>query len=235
MFRSFMCAGCVFASLFGASLLVGAGPAGAVVAQGPKPPAVAKAPATDAEQDADFADYQQRLFTLIRTFKRYRTTLPDIEAAMGADFAIEDQKGGNVGWLIKASPAYKSLRMNHRVSLYYGEPLRDKPLTQGIYFEAQYYVNFQQADTAMALYTDPARCLTVAAFEGVLTAAKLKYTVKAHPDTGEMLISSGLDTVMKADGIFVLADVYPGTTGYADAAHQRLDETHGCIRMVSVD
>lgn len=184
--------------------------------------------------DADFQDYKQRLFTLIGHFKRYRTTVPDIEAIMGADFRTEDQKGGNNGWIIKVAHGYKSLRMNHRVSLYYGEPMRPKPLSDKIYFETQYYVNFSQAEPQMAMYLDEKRCLSMADLEAALTQAKLKYEFEFHPESDEFYLSVGFGNLMAPDSIYILAVAAPQTIQYTDNAHKKIDPSRGCVESVSI-
>ena len=190
-------------------------------------------PDANAVNDKDFLEYKSRLFRLIREFRRYRTTASDIKSIMGVDFGRPDQLNSENAWIVGVEGRFKSLRMNHRVALYYDpvrfDPARGKSTIRQLQFETQYYVNFAQAEPPMALYKEPARCLTVAELEAALTAANLQFKVSSR-----QFITVGYDNVIRPNGMALLATAYPNTVGAAEGSRQEPDLAHACIESVDI-
>jgi len=200
-------------------------------------------PETRSDQDAinlgDFRDYKGRLFRLITEFRRYRTTVPDIEQIMGMPFRAYEKPNDNPGWIVGIAHGFRSLRMNHRVALYY-DPMRLNrqrrwSTIRHIEFETNYYVNFAQGDPPMQMYEDPARCLTAAELEAKLRAASLPFEITPpSADDDRRFITVGQQDLLAPDGMSLMAVVRPKAPPGPGASGATPDIAQACIESVDI-
>ena len=192
----------------------------------------------DAANREDFGEYKRRLFRLIVEFRRYRTTVPDIEEILGMEFRTREERYSQPGWIIGAAHGFKSLRMNHRISLYY-EPVRFHAVRgattiKQLQFATQYYVNFAQAEPPMTFYKDPARCLTVAELEASLTAAHLAFKISPPSDPDRRFLTVGFGDFLRPDGMSLQASIDLSTVRAIGGSLPAPELAHACIENVSV-
>lgn len=189
----------------------------------------------EAVNRADFNDYKRRLFRLIIEYRRNHTTVADIENIFGQSIRDREERYNQFGWIVGASHTFKSLRMNHRISLYY-DPARGRATIKDIHFEVQYYVNFSQAEPPMKFYSDGERCLSALELERALSDAGLDFKIEIErpPKSDQLFISAGSDDLLNPGGIFLLAaaDLKGGVSDEGSPRDPDLART--CIQSVLI-
>ena len=201
--------------------------------------ASAPVPTIEAQNARDFLDYKARLLTVLVNFKRYETTTADMEAAFGQTYPIKKDGYVSPGFIRKSVPSFRSLTFQNRIDLYYGRA-EDKTIWQRrLYYEVQYYANFEQyenlervADPSPVFY-DPRTCLTLAEFKDAVTRRHTKVSaLRPEENEGKFLVLADDGGFLKAGGIAVLASFKPRY--YDRNSHKPLDVSKGCLTSISI-